>query len=300
VPSAASRLVSVWLRLSGVKRRMFDPKRFAGPSARARKRDAHRPPRSLARHLTVDRLDFEGWPCYVLKPRSGGAAGRIVYLHGGAYAAEIIAPHWRFVARLAEVTDRIVTVPIYPLTPEHDHLEVFPTLLRLFAMAASEHGAERLALMGDSAGAGMALALVQSLPPGSPRPGDLILLSPWLDVTMTHPDIAAIARRDVVLDPEHLKVLGRFYAGPDEPSVAQVSPINGPLTDLGRVALFTGTNDVLHPDARRLHDLAARSGTDIAFYEYDGMFHDWMLAPIPEARRVRSEIVEMLRARSTR
>jgi monoterpene epsilon-lactone hydrolase len=203
--------------------------------------------------------------------------------------------HWNLIGRLAELTDRTVTVPIYPLIPEHSYHDVFPTLLRLYQQAAADQDVDRLAVIGDSAGAGMALALVQSLPAGIPRPGDLILLSPWLDATMTNPDIIAIAPRDPLLNAAHLKTLGHLYALPDPPSVPWVSPINGPLDDLGRVTVFTGTRDVLNPDAQRLKRLAAEHGTGIVLREYPGMFHDWVLTPIPEAKRVITEIVEVLR-----
>lgn len=292
MPSISSRLLTVSLTLAGVRRWQFAPKRFIGAAAPPRDPNGHRPP--ILRHVTVRRQDVEQWPTYVVTPVSGGSAGQILYLHGGAYATEITVGHWNLVARLAERTDRTVTVPIYPLTPEYGHRDVFPTLHRLYRRVAALGSADRLAVVGDSAGAGMALALVQSLPAGDPRPGDLVLLSPWLDATMTNPDIPAIAPRDPLLKPAHLRSLGHLYALPDLPSVAEVSPINGPLRDLGRVTLFTGTRDVLNPDARRLRHLAAEQGTEIVLHEYPGMLHDWVLTPIPEAKRVIGQIADLL------
>jgi acetyl esterase/lipase len=294
VPSITSQALAAALTAAGLKGRQFSPARFAGPSARARKPGAHQPPKSVTRHVTVTRRDFEAWPVYTVTPRGGGPAGTILYLHGGAYVAQISAPHWRFIARLAGRVGRTVTVPVYPLAPEHTYHDVFPVLLRLYAQAAAGQDPGRLAVMGDSAGAGMALALVQSLPEASPRPGDLILLSPWLDATMTNPGIAAIAPRDPLLNTGHLKALAVMYARPDPPSVPQVSPVNGPLGNLGRVILFTGTRDVFNPDAHRLAELAAGQGTAIDLREYDGMFHDWMLTPVPEARAVMTEIAGIL------
>ncbi|MFK3979807.1 alpha/beta hydrolase [Micromonospora sp. NPDC050397] len=290
--SLGSRILTVSLTLARVKRWQFAPKRFIGASAAPRDPLAHRPP--ILRHVTVERQDFEDWPTYVVTPVTGAPNGQILYLHGGAYAAEITVGHWNLVARLAERTGRSVTVPIYPLTPEYGHRDVFPTLLRLYRRVVGRMAADRLAVIGDSAGAGMALALVQSLPADTARPGDLVLLSPWLDATMTNPEIPAIARRDPLLNAAHLRSLGHLYALPDLPSVPGVSPINGPLRDLGRVTLFTGTRDVLNPDARRLRQLASEQGTEIVLREYPGMLHDFVLTPIPEARRVVAEIVEVL------
>jgi epsilon-lactone hydrolase len=295
MPSVTSRAVAAVLPLTGLKGRVLNPAQFAGPSAKPRKPGAHRPPKSVARHVAIATREVEGWPVYAVTPQAGGAEGGILYLHGGGYVKEILPATWRFIGRLAENTGRTVTVPIYPLAPEHTYRDVFPTLLTVYEQAAAGQDADRFAVIGDSAGAGMALALVQSLPDTSARCGDLILLSPWLDATMTNPGIAAVDRRDLALNTEHLKALGIMYARPDPPSVPQVSPINGPMGDLGRVTLFTGTRDVLNPDARRLRELAAAAGVDIAFREYEGMLHNWMLAPVlPEARAVLKEIAAAL------
>lgn len=176
-----------------------------------------------------------------------------------------------------------MTVPIYPLLPEHHHRDVFPTLGRLYAKLMGEHGAEALTVMGDSAGGGMALALTQTLA-AEEVPGRLVLLSPWLDAAFGSPEIAAVQERDPLLFVPYLRVLGAAYAGADLVSIATVSPINGPLDHLRRVALFTSTRDVLNPDAHRLRSLAAERAVTVEFHEHDGLVHDWMLLPIPEAR----------------
>ncbi len=48
----------------------------------------------------------DGWPYLQLTPHTGGAAGQILYLHGGAYAAEIAWAHWTFLVRLSQLTNR--------------------------------------------------------------------------------------------------------------------------------------------------------------------------------------------------
>ena len=93
------------------------------------------------------------------------------------------------------------------------------------------------------------------------------------------------------LNSSRLKAYGVTYATPDAPSIPAVSTINGPLENLGRVSLFTGTREVLNPDARRLEERAVREGIDIEFHQCDGKFRDWMLTPAPEAKQVLGEVV---------
>jgi monoterpene epsilon-lactone hydrolase len=257
--------------------------------------------------VQIARDDLDGWPVYVITPASKKARGQvrsrgeILFLHGGGYALEINSAQWRFAATLAQRTGRTVTVPIYPLTPEYTYRDVFPTLLRVYdriheqARAGGAGPAGPIAVVGDSAGAGMALALVQMLPVAR-RPTDLILLSPWLDAVLADPEIDVLGRTDALLNPDHLRALGAFFAAPDGPGIPQVSPINGPLNDLGRLLVFAGTRDLLHLDARRLERLVQAVGGSVDYREYPGMVHDWMLFPVPEARDVLKVIIQRLAA----
>jgi monoterpene epsilon-lactone hydrolase len=299
-------MIRAALLLSRARNTFFNPDRFSGPSARKRRPSDSLPPRWLGRAVQVSRDDCDGWPVYVISPspakgRSRGE-GEILYLHGGGYALEINAAQWRFAAALARRTGRTVTVPIYPLTPEHTYRDVFPTLLGVYgrlhdrAWAGGEEYAAPVAVTGDSAGAGMALTLVQMLSV-SRRPSDLILLSPWLDALLADPAIDALRRTDALLNPNHLRTLGTFFAAPDDPGIAEVSPINGPLNDLGRLLVFAGTRDLLHLDARRLERMVLAGGGDIDYREYEGMIHDWMLFPVPEARDVQKVMAQRLATR---
>jgi epsilon-lactone hydrolase len=292
----SARLVAGLLQVSGIKKFVFAPRRFTDPKKQTRRADKYTPPRSLSRHVGVTQHLFQEWPVYTLTPRSGGDRGLIVFLHGGAYAEQILNQHWALAAKLAEGTDRRVVVPIYPLSPRHTHRDVFAKLIDLYGSVTAGVPPADVALVGDSAGGGMALALAQALW-GNTGPADLVLYSPWLDATMSNPVITDVAPRDPLLNVDHVRTLGRFYAGADEPSHPRVSPLNGPLTGLGRVLVFAGTRDVLTPDARRFKDLAEGAGVDLDYREYAGLIHDWVVMPVAEAREVVAETVAWLNQR---
>jgi acetyl esterase/lipase len=59
--------------------------------------------------------------------------------------------------------------------------------------------------------------------------------------------------------------------------------------------LFIGTRDILYPDCRKLRNNAAAEGVKINYREYDGMVHNWMLGPMPEAKLAIKEIVEAIK-----
>jgi acetyl esterase/lipase len=73
-----------------------------------------------------------------------------------------------------------------------------------------------------------------------------------------------------------------------------VSPVYGSFRELAPVTVFIGTRDVFLPDCRKLRERAAAEGVKINYREYDGMVHDWMLGPLPEAKQVLKEIVDQL------
>jgi acetyl esterase/lipase len=149
--------------------------------------------------------------------------------------------------------------------------------------------------MGDSSGGGISLALSQRLrEDGQPQPGHVILLSPWLDATLSNPDIPAIDKIDPFLGVEGLKYGGEVYARDVDPRSYLVSPVYGNLKGLAPITLFIGTRDILWPDCRRLRDRAREEGVALDYREYDGMVHDWMLGPLPEAKRAIREIVEKI------
>src|SRR5690606_29578363 len=140
-----------------------------------------------------------------------------------------------------------------------------------------------------------ALALCQKLlVEGVPQPKRIILLSPWLDLTLSNPDIRSIDRNDPFLGVAGLRRAAIAYAGGHDLNDYMLSPINGPLDGLGLITIFIGTNDVFVADARRLKVLAGQQGISIDYREYGEMVHVWMLLSFRESRQAQEEIKLLL------
>ena len=73
-----------------------------------------------------------------------------------------------------------------------------------------------------------------------------------------------------------------------------LSPINGPLEQLGEISIFVGSRDVLVADARRLRELAMEKGVSINYWEYKDMVHVWMLLNFSESRQAQKEIMKLI------
>ncbi|WP_081288207.1 alpha/beta hydrolase fold domain-containing protein [Mycobacterium asiaticum] len=287
------------LRASGVRNRLFPPAKLASWEANPRPPYCGRPSKHLLKKIDVVREDVNGRPVYQVTPRHvprADLSGHLVYLHGGAYVLDLLPHfHWPAIAKLATLLHRTITVPIYPIAPEHTYREVFPFLLQLYRRLLDERDPNSLAFMGDSAGGGMAFALCHAVrDAGLPQPTDAVLLSPWMHLGLPDPDVRTVAKKDPFLNLDDLRAAGLRYAGGDPLDTPLLSPCMGPLDGLPRLTVFTGTHDVLNPDARAFHKRATDEGVEIGWYELEGGMHTWMLLPGHKAKVTLEQIRQVL------
>jgi acetyl esterase/lipase len=244
----------------------------------------------------VEGVSPDGWPLFEVAPRGGRPAGRVLFLHGGAYFREMRDWHWRFVERLVLEAQLSVLVPIYPLAPVGTADAVVPAVVELVHDVLRRPNGP-VFLVGDSAGAGMAVAVAQEL--AATHPGalaGLVLVSPWVDVSCDDPGVLERAGRDPWLQPPGLRAAGDAYRGSLPREHPWVSPIHGPLGGLPATLVLTGTDDILNADAHRLFDAVTADGGDIELVEEPGQMHDYPLHPTPEGRAARAHIGRWLRA----
>lgn len=245
------------------------------PSRRLRKRIQFEEFRS-----GVDRL-------FRVQPKGGATSPvHIFYLHGSGYVFDLHKVLWNFIAGLIERTGCRMTIPLYPLAPEHDWSEGFGMAKRNYLQLVAEVGERNIVIVGDSAGGGLALTVCQSLVREQlPLPAGIALFSPWLDVSVTGSDQPEIAKRDPALSIEFLQNAGRMWARGLSTRDPRVSPLFGALDGLPPTILFSGTRDILDSDARRIAEKTNR----VTIRRYEEMMHMWPAMPIPEGKRALDE-----------
>lgn len=214
----------------------------------------------------------------------------IVHLHGGAYLAAESPMHWRWLEELRRRAGTAAAMIQYRMPPSSpapaavdDALAAIRALQR---RADLRDGA--WVLSGDSAGGGIALAVVQAMRDADePLPAGLLLTSPWTDLTLSDPTIPARATRDVVLDVRSLRRAADEYAGVLGPRDPRVSPRFGSVDGLPPVLLVAGEHEALQPDAQHLADDLRAAGTPVVSIEIPGGRHDHpVLADDPAAQWV--------------
>ena len=291
MPSIQSKAINVLLHLTGMKRTVNRMRQRVESGDRT----YSEPSRRMHRKHRISQRQLNGHLVWTIAPKDNASAKHVIYLHGGAYVNSFAPQHWTFISKLVQALNCTVTAPNYPHAPEHFVHDVFELLLSLYRELAAGAGASNITFMGDSSGGGISLALAQRLrEDGLDQPGQIILLSPWLDASLSHPDIPELDKIDPFLGVEGLKYGGAVYARDVDPKCYLVSPVYGSLKDLAPITLFIGTRDILLPDCHKLRDRAAEERVALDYREYDGMVHDWMLGPLPEAKHVIAEIVDKI------
>lgn len=268
--------------------------------AKLAQRDGHSgdraPSPSAVRGLTVEQHINHGWMLWTLKPlRTAERTNHVVLaVHGGAYIQEIQNEHYRAYADLVRRSGATVQVPIYPLAPHGTAETVVPVMADIMSELVAKHGAERVSVLGDSAGGGLALAAVQELTRRDHiTPSALVLISPWLDATMSDPRSLTI--KDPMLNVDGLIAAGKLWAGDLTPTDWRVSPLFGSMERIPRTSIYAGTLDALIPDTYRMQDRATREGLDITFTIKPDLIHAWAgFTILPEYRQTAPSIVRDL------
>ena len=189
----------------------------------------------LPRRHDVSTRTVEGFPCWTVAADDPDRRRRLPArrcLPGGHLAAALDADRPAGGRRLR------VEVPLYGLAPQHTYRDAYPFVHAVYRELAQEAPPGGVVLLGDSAGGGLALGLAQDLLAGGERrPDRLVLLSPWLDLTLGHPRIPEYERYDPWLARAGLVEAGLAWAGGDDPTAAAAEPgqrpARGSAADLG-------------------------------------------------------------------
>ena len=268
VPPAVMRLAAG--QLGG---RALDPAK-PWPVQRARLDQATRIA-LLPRGITVTAQTVAGLRAEVVSGLAPGPGPTVIHFHGGGYClgSAVTARSWA--AQLSAQTGGRVVLPEYRLAPENPYPNALDDAR---AVMKTLSGAGPVVLSGDSAGGGLALALVLSMrDAGQQLPAGVILLSPWLDLGRDRRADPDLVRRDVLLSPGWLEACARAYAGPSSWADPLISPLHAAHAGLPPLLIQAGTSELLAPDAELLAASASAAGVDVTYTRWPGMWHDFML-----------------------
>ncbi|WP_180863076.1 alpha/beta hydrolase [Cupriavidus pauculus] len=212
----------------------------------------------------------------------------VLYLHGGGYVMHSPAQYRTLTAALALETQREVFAVDYRRAPEHPFPHGLHDALNAYKWLLTRLGEDpSIVIAGDSAGGGMAIALMMMcVHHGLPLPRGAFLISPWTDLSLSGDSIRSRAASDPVITLAGLQNFAHAYLQEhQDPRHPLASPLFGDLSGLPPLLIHVGGNEVLLDDATRIAANAANVGVETTLKVWPSMFHAWHMwhTQLPQA-----------------
>lgn len=261
---------------------------------------------------TVDPVDADGVPCLWVRATGAREDRTVVYFHGGGFQVGSLASHRELMGCISAAAQARVLGVGYRLAPEHR----FPAALDDAVAAwqwlrAQGADASQLALAGDSAGGGLALALMLALKAqGQALPAAFWGLSAWTDLSASGASYQTRAALDPIHQQPMIVAMARNYLGRDgNASDPLASPLFATPAQLGALPpmlLQVGERETVVSDSEDFTRKARAAGAQAELQIWPGMIHVFQQFPaeLPEARNALAAggqfIAAQLDAASTR
>ena len=226
----------------------------------------------------------------------------VLYLHGGGYVFGSPKSHRGLTFELARKARAEVFSLDYRLAPEHPYPAAVDDALAAYqALLEAGRDPEAMVVGGDSAGGGLALALLlRCRERGLPMPAGAVLYSPWTDLASTGASLLSNEKSDVMFKKLHIAEGAKRYYGDADPKTPLISPLYADLSGLPPVLTFVSDTELLLDDSTRLHEKLTAAGVDARLVTERGLAHVWPIfyPSFPEAGVSIAQSADFIRGRT--
>ena len=233
----------------------------------------------------------------LLSPRQRTGTGAVLYLHGGGYCCGDMTYACGFGSVIAAETGANTLCPAYRLAPEAPFPAAVEDALDAYRYLLERYPANRIALIGESAGGGLIYALcLRCKALGLPLPGGLVAISPWTDLTQSGSSYGENRDADPSMTKERLDRYAEAYVlDPANRREPLCSPLFGDLSGLPESRVYVGGDEVMKSDAVRLCEALERAGSPARLTVAPGMWHGYVLYDLKECQADKQAIAAFLR-----
>jgi acetyl esterase/lipase len=246
----------------------------------------------------IERIDSPVKGEWISPGRGGKSEGVVYYLHGGGYISGSAKSCRPITVTLARHSGMRVFGLDYRLAPEHRFPAGLDDAIAGYRwLLSSGIDSQSIAVVGDSAGGGMTLALALRLrEAGEPLPRCLVCLSPWTDMTGRSNSLTANSERDSMFVAEDIERYASAYLGGQSRDNPLASPLFADLGGLPPMLIQVGKEEVLLDDARGVDAKVRAAGGSSQLRIYQDVPHGWHYgAPfVPETRQALREVAEFI------
>lgn len=231
------------------------------------------------KEVKIRPLKLAGLRAEEIKPQAE-ATQLILHIHGGAFFLGSMNTHRAFLTHMAARTQMQVIHLNYPLAPENPYPEALDALFDVYQTLLSQGIQPKdIILSGDSCGANLVVALALKIQAeGLSQVSGLILLSPFLDLTLTSESLRYNQRHDALLSIDALETGIDYYLPSSfDPADPFVSPLFADPTGLPPMLIQVGSKEILLDDGKRFYEKAKAAGVKAQFKLYTGMWHNFQM-----------------------
>jgi len=259
----------------------------------------------VADDVTLAAVDAGGRPGEFSLVPGSDPESVLLFFHGGGYCSGSILSHRRMVTEAGRACGVRTLALAYSLAPERPYPAALDDALAAWRfLRASGIEARRIVVGGDSAGAGLTLALIQRLrAAGDAPPACGWLVSPWTDLTMSGATLTSKDAVDPLIHKGYLEELASAYA-PARMDRADplLSPLFADLTGFPPLLVQVGSEETLLSDATRFAEAAGAARVAVTLEVWPEMIHAWPLwnARLEAGRRALQRLGAFVRLHMSR
>lgn len=247
----------------------------------------------LPKKLGLNLENFEGMDVYSYNGKIEENKKILLYVHGGAYIQNAIYFQLKSVMKIAEKTNSTLVFPVYPLAPNNNYKKTYQLIKKLYDELIKTNNT--INMIGDSAGGGFILSFCMHLRDNNiKQPKNIIVLSPWLDISLSNPQMKEYDKNDFVLSVDGSKYAGDLWRGDLSSNNYLVSPLYGNYNDLGKITIIFGGNEILKPDINILKEKLNELKIEYNCFEYYKQCHNFAIYPTKEAKCVLNDITDII------
>ena len=248
----------------------------------------------LYEELRLEKEDFKDLDVYTYNGTISNNKGRIIlYIHGGSFVEEAIVYQIKFAMKIASHTNSTLVIPRYKLIPEATYKTMYKDINRVYKKITDN--CQNIEFLGDSSGGGFILAYAMYLRDNKkPLPKNVLMLSPWLDLSMSNEKLKESEKKDNMSGIDGNKYCGMLWADDLDIKDSKVSPMYGDFSNLPKLTIMTGSFDILRPDCIRLTELLEIKGIVYNYIEYKNQGHDFGCYPTKEGKLLIEDISNII------
>jgi epsilon-lactone hydrolase len=249
-----------------------------------------------SKNVTINREIIQNANCYWFKPEKEINTNKLlIYLHGGCFVLGSVKSHQSLVSHLSEHLALPILFIEYGLAPEKPFPSAIDDIENVYKQALSEYHDYKIIFMGDSAGAGLAISVLSRLTKkGIKLPANLVMLSPWIDLTCQNNSFIENKDHDPILTKKALQNYTSMYVG--NAKLSDANPIESIKGRFPPTLILVGSGEILLDDSKSIYNKIADHQKKAKLTIYENQNHVWMLENVhsEESKKTIREIKEFI------